>query len=75
MDASQGTLENVQHVHDHIQDYLSTPTVSPDPKKNSIGSQLLASFQNCQWIYALLQNVWTAKMKLIIKLCYQELHN
>jgi hypothetical protein len=48
MDASQGT--------DHIQDYLSTPTVSPDPKKKPIGSQLLASFQNCQWIYALLQN-------------------
>ncbi len=60
VNASQATLENVQRVRDCIQDYLSTLSVSP-PKKQPIGAQLLVSYQNHQWIYVLLQNVWTAR--------------
>lgn len=48
-------------------------TVLPDPTKQPIGAQYLVSYQNCQWIYVLLQTVWSSNMKLIMQ-CYQKLH-
>jgi hypothetical protein len=67
IDASQATLASVQRVRENIRDYLSTLTVSPDPIKQPIGAQFLVSYQNRQWIYVLLQTVWSSNMKLIMQ--------
>ncbi len=49
-------------------------TTQPDPVKSPVNARYLVSFQNCQWIYVLLQNTWSPEMKVKMQR-YQELHN
>ena len=67
-------LEKLQQAQDDIQSALQKFTSVPDPIKMPLASKQLVSFQNRQWLYTLLQNVWTFNMKTIM-LRYQELHD
>jgi hypothetical protein len=73
LDSSKATIEKMQAARDNIRNALKKFTSAPDPIKMPLASQQLVSFQNRQWIYTLLQNVWSINMKTIM-LRYQELH-
>jgi len=74
IDSSSVTLEKLQATRDKIRTSLQKFSTPPDPKTMPLASQQLVSFQNRQWIYALLQNVWGPTMKTIM-LRYQEAHD
>jgi hypothetical protein len=74
VDSSTATIEKLQAVRDSIHTSLSKFTSPPDPVKMPEASKKLVSFQNRQWIYVLLQNVWTVTMKSIMSR-FQEQHN
>jgi hypothetical protein len=74
IDSSTATLEKLQQARDEIRNALKKFTTAPDPIKMPLASKQLVSFQNRQWLYALLQNFWTINMKTIM-LRYEELHD
>jgi len=74
IDSSMATLEKLQKARNSIHYSLKKFTSAPDPVKMPEASKKLVSFQNRQWIYVLLQNVWAAAMKAIIS-CFQEQHD
>ncbi len=65
---------NLQQAWDDICSALKKFSSRPNPIKMPLASQQLVSFQNRQWLYTLLQNVWSVNMKTIM-LCYQELYD
>jgi hypothetical protein len=73
IDSSRATVEKLQETRDTIHDNLKTLTTAPDPKKQPQASKYLVSFQNRQWLFVLLQNVWTVNTKAIMQR-YEELH-
>jgi hypothetical protein len=73
IDSSTATLEKVQQARDDIRASLKKFSSAPDPDTMPLASQRLVSFQNRQWLYTLLQNLWSSNMKTIM-LHYQELH-
>jgi hypothetical protein len=73
-DASQVTLEKVIATCDQVRDSVNKLTATPDPKKMPLCSQRLVSFQNRDWIYVLLMNVWSLTMQAIMNR-YQETHD
>jgi hypothetical protein len=73
VDPSTATIEKLQEARDNIRTSLQQFTTAPDPKTMPLASKKLISFQNRQWIYVLLQTLWTAHMKTIMSK-YQELH-
>jgi hypothetical protein len=74
IDASTTTIEKLQQARDKIQTSLQKFTSPPDPTKMPLASKQLVSFQNRQWIYVLLQTVWTSTMKAIMSR-FHELHD
>jgi hypothetical protein len=74
LDSSKATLEKMQQACDDIRTALKKFTTAPDPIKMLLASQQLVSFQNRQWLYTLLQNVWSTNMKTTMSR-YQELHD
>jgi hypothetical protein len=66
LDSSKATIEKLQSVCDSIHTNLGKFTSQPDPVKMPEASKKLVSFQNRQWVYVLLQNVWTITMKSIM---------
>jgi hypothetical protein len=74
IDASTTTIDKLQQARDKIRSNLQKFPSPPDPTKMPLASKQLVSFQNRQWIYVLLQTVWTASMKLIMSR-FHELHN
>jgi hypothetical protein len=74
LDSSKATLEKMQQARDDIRTALKKFTTAPDPIKMHLASQQLVSFQNRQWLYTLLQNVWSTNMKTTMSR-YQELHD
>jgi hypothetical protein len=57
INSSTAILEKLQVACDKIRTSLQKFSTPPDPVKMLLASQQLKSFQNRQWIYALLQNV------------------
>jgi hypothetical protein len=74
IDSSNATIEKMQQARDTIRQALQKFSSPPDPVKMPLASKQLVSFQNRQWIYTLLQTIWTPNMKTIM-LHYQELHD
>jgi hypothetical protein len=74
LDSSNATLEKLQQGRDSIRSSLQKFTSAPDPVKMPEASKKLVSFQNRQWIYVLLQNVWTLAMKELMSR-FQEQHD
>jgi hypothetical protein len=74
LDSSKATLEKMQQARDDIRQALKKFSSPPDPVKMPLASQQLVSFQNRQWLFTLLQNVWSIHMKTIMAR-YQELHD
>jgi len=74
IESTNATLEKLQASRDTIRNNLMKFSSPPDPVKMPLASKQLVSFQNRQWIYVLLQLVWTATMKAIMSKC-QELHD
>ena len=72
-DASQATLEKVQAARDKVRKTVESLTATPDPKKMPLTAQHLVSYQNRDWIYVLLMNVWSLAMQAIMNR-YQEHH-
>ncbi len=73
IDSSEATFENVKAARDLIRSDPATLTSAPCPKKQPKAARQLVSFQNCQWIYTLLQNTWTPHMKAVMQK-YHEVH-
>jgi len=73
-DPSQATLETVQAARDRVRNQVEKFTSIPDPVKMPLSSQALVSFQNREWIYVLLMNVWSLTMQAIMNR-YQEAHD
>jgi hypothetical protein len=74
INTSTATIEKLQQARDKIQSSLQKFTSLPDPTKMPLASKQLVSFQNHQWIYVLLQTVWSASMKIIMSR-FHELHD
>jgi len=77
IDSTNATLEKLQAAHDKIRNNLMKFQSPLDPIKMPLASKQLMSFQNRQWIFALLvflQTVWTTTMKAIMPK-YQEAHD
>jgi len=72
-DPSQATLEKVQTARDRVRSQVNKLTSVPDPTKMPKCSQALVSYQNREWIYVLLMNVWSLTMQAIMNR-YQEAH-
>jgi hypothetical protein len=72
-DPSQATLEKVQAARDRVRNQVEKFTSVPDPDKMPLSSKALVSFQNREWIYVLLMNVWSITMQAIMNR-YQEAH-
>jgi hypothetical protein len=72
-DPSQAMLEKVQAARDKVRNQVEKFTTVPDPVKMPLSSQALVSFQNREWIYVLLMNVWSLTMQAIMNR-YQEAH-
>jgi hypothetical protein len=73
-DSSKATLEKLQQARDSIYSSLKKFASAPDAVTMPEASKKLVSFQNCQWIYVLLQTVWTTAMKAIMS-HFQEQHD
>ncbi len=64
----------MQQARDTIRTALNKFSTQPDPVKMPFASQQLVSFQNREWIYTLLQMIWTTNMKHIMQR-YDELYD
>jgi hypothetical protein len=73
-DPSQATLEKVQAARNRVRSQVEKLTSAPDPVKMPNCSQALVSYQNREWIYVLLMNVWSLAMQAIMNR-YQEAHD
>jgi len=73
-DSSKATLEKLQQARDSNYSSLKKFASAPDAVTIPEASKKLVSFQNRQWIYVLLQTVWTTAMKAILSR-FQEQHD
>jgi hypothetical protein len=73
-DPSKATLENITAARNKIRTSVESFTSIPDPDKMPISSKYLVSYQNREWIYVLLMNVWSLTVQAIMDR-YQENHD